>query len=422
MTTALMKQTVPVVRTRVAWVSRMHATPTTLFDSRADELVHFVDWQGLDAAKVGSFDLVLCDSVASAQVPAGMEVAVLVITEGESPNGPTSMDRSTLESCLDALLAVSRGVADLRSEIQQLRQLTAGVRTGEALHGNTPVIRRLHGAIRRAADCDVTVLIEGAQGSGKSLAARVIHSKSRRAGSAPTVLDAGSANGESLTKAIEGAAKSTLIVENVDRLPAAAQSLLVRHIKERSSQGHGPRLIVTTAAHLPELVAKGAFREDLYYRLHAFPLTMPSLRERMDDLPGIVRNLMDSSTWSGSRGSAGITPSAVMLLESMQWPGNVAQLEAVLHRAFLQAGGGTIDRDHLSATPMDVAQVSDRPTKAREEEETEASIRPFEEEEKLLLSRALRATKGNVRRAAQLLNIGRATLYRKIQQYQLRLQ
>jgi DNA-binding NtrC family response regulator len=113
----------------------------------------------------------------------------------------------------------------------------------------------------------------------------------------------------------------------------------------------------------------------------------------------------------------------------MNWPGNVAQLEAVVRRAAALAAGTVIDREHLlsQAQPI-VAPSAAAPTGpvARESTEegelTEASIRPFEEEEQELLSRALRATKGNVRRAAQLLGIGRATLYRKIQQYRLRLQ
>ncbi|MFM1872617.1 MAG: hypothetical protein RL398_2039, partial [Planctomycetota bacterium] len=120
---------------------------------------------------------------------------------------------------------------------------------------------------------------------------------------------------------------------------------------------------------------------------------------------------------------------AVNLLVSMNWPGNVAQLEAVVRRAAALAAGSVIDREHLLSqaqpvvTPSAAAPTSQASRETPEDGElTEASIRPFEEEEQELLSRALRATKGNVRRAAQLLGIGRATLYRKIQQYRLRLQ
>jgi DNA-binding NtrC family response regulator len=117
-----------------------------------------------------------------------------------------------------------------------------------------------------------------------------------------------------------------------------------------------------------------------------------------------------------------------MLLESMQWPGNVAQLEATIRRGQMLAGGAPIDRDQLMAPASSGAAPTAAPAasatgnaKADEVELTEDCIRPFEDEEKFLLGRALQATKGNVRRAAQLLGIGRATLYRKIQQYHLRL-
>lgn len=290
-------------------------------------------------------------------------------------------------------------------------------------------MRRLHGAISRAADCDATVLVEGPAGSGKSLAARVVHCKSRRSIKPLRLTEAGALDADTMANLLDEARGTTLVIEDIDRLPTAAQAVLVRHLKDRSPARTdvAPRLIATTAAHLPELVARGAFREDLYYRLNAFPMVMPALRERVEDIAAIAEAILAAGAAQNGRSHLGFTASALILLETMPWPGNVAQLEAVVKRAQAMAGGGVIDREHLVAqTPVAglPAAPSATPTRADagEVEITEESIRPFEEEEQQLLTRALRATKGNVRRAAQLLGIGRATLYRKIQQYKLRLQ
>jgi DNA-binding NtrC family response regulator len=218
-------------------------------------------------------------------------------------------------------------------------------------------------------------------------------------------------------------------------MPAPAQQILVRFLKERGSRpttdGAPARIIATTSAHMPELVARGAFREDLYYRLHSYPIVVPSLKERTEDITLLAESILQQLSGSMTQRPAGFTPSGRTMLESMPWPGNVAQLESVVRRAFLQAGGAAIDDRHLTlpalaAAPVVSAAIATSTSAAVAEdvdaEVDEDSIRPFEDEEKVLLSRALRATRGNVRRAAQLLGIGRATLYRKIQQFKLRLQ
>ncbi len=425
MTTALIsKQRLQTGKARVAWISRQAGALARTFDRRDDELVDCQDWKALALENSDrGFDLVLCDEEAARSMPADVDATAFIVADGVAQAAPVPViQRSSLEGALDALLALSIEASGANRQCAEMQQLVSGIRTGDAVIGNTPIMRRLQGAIRRAADCDVTVLLEGAPGSGKSLVARVIHCKSRRAGKTLVTMAGGTVTAESLAKSMEAASGSTLIIEDVDRMPAAAQALLVRNMKERSAQTQVARLIFTTSAHLPELVARGAFREDLYYRMHAFPIIVPALRERMEDVPSIAKTLLESGLTGNARAACGFTPSALILLESMQWPGNIAQLEAVIRRAYVAAAGGVIDREHLLTAPPENAVATEQQPSPARGIEGEDSIRPFEEEEKLLLSRALRATKGNVRRAAQLLNIGRATLYRKIQQYQLRLQ
>lgn len=383
------------------------------------EMISCTDWNELEErAKNEALDLVFCHESCVESMPTDWSVPVVRMEPDDSVNEPSLL----------ALLSLAVELATKTSRLNELEDLVSGIRSGSAMVGNTPPMRRLQGAVSRAADCDATVLIEGPIGSGKSLAARAIHLKSRRCGESLVVKNCSSLSADGLTAAIAEHTKTTIILEAVDQLSSAAQSVLVKHLKERSTS-RAPsmaRLIATTSAHIPELVARGAFREDLYYRLHAFPVMVPGLHERVDDIPSLADAILDSGVPASGRNHQGFTPAARILLESMQWPGHVAQLEATIRRGQMLAGGGPIDREHLiaevaSGTVSVVPQSVTGNAAAEEIVLTEAAIRPFEEEEKFLLGRALQATKGNVRRAAQLLGIGRATLYRKIQQYQLRL-
>ena len=332
------------------------------------------------------------------------------------------------EETLMPLLSLAVELAGKTARLSELENIVSGIRSGSAMVGNTPIMRRLQATVSRAADCDATVLIEGPVGSGKSLAARAIHLKSRRCSVQPIIKDCASLSAEALSECIANGAKTTLVLESIDRLSSAAQSVLVKHLKELTASRTPTlaRLISTTSAHIPELVARGSFREDLYYRLHSFPIMVPGLHERLEDISLLAEAILEAGVPVSGANHQGLTPAARQMLETMPWPGNVAQLETMLRRALIMAAGAPIDCAHLAApatnNPQGTASAATSASPASQEVElTEASIRPFEEEEKDLLGRALQATKGNVRRAAQLLGIGRATLYRKIQQYQLRL-
>lgn len=383
------------------------------------EAISCTNWEELtEHAEHESLDLVFCHESCVDSMPAEFGVPVIRI----------EADGTIEQQSLSTMLSLAVELATKSSRLGELEDLVSSIRSGSAMVGNTPQMRRLQSAVSRAADCDATVLIEGPAGSGKSLAARAIHLKSRRCGETLIVKECEALSADGLSAAITDHANTTIVLESVDKLSAAAQSVLVKHLKERTTS-RAPslvRLIATTSAHIPELVARGAFREDLFYRLHAFPVMVPGLHERVDDIPALADAILDSGVPASGRNHQGFTPAARILLETMQWPGHVAQLEATIRRGQVLAGGAPIDREHLIAPATsgvaNVAPQSATGNAAAEEVElTEASIRPFEEEEKFLLGRALQATKGNVRRAAQLLGIGRATLYRKIQQYQLRL-
>ncbi len=318
-------------------------------------------------------------------------------------------------------LSTARLARDNRRMLQRLavEQPTAGLVGCSALH------RRMLGAISRAADSDATVLIEGKLGAGKSTAAEVIHRGSRRAHRPLVTRSAEGLGADGLELALQEAHTGVLVLDDIDRLPADAQSRLVRFLKDRreGARDGEARIVATTTARLPEAVARGAFREDLFYRLNVLPIAVPALAERRDDIALLAQHLLKLAAEHTEVEQRGFTPGALAFLESATWAENISQLKVAVQRAHAQAGGEPIDRQHLGATDIAPTAPPRAPTRVEESDAVidESDIKPFKDEEKRLLSRALRATGGNVRRAAQLLRIGRATLYRKIQSYRLRL-
>jgi DNA-binding NtrC family response regulator len=320
--------------------------------------------------------------------------------------------------------------ARLARDNRRLQQRIALQQANLAFVGCSPLHRRLLSVISRACDSDATTLIEGRPGSGKTSVAEMIQRGSRRS-HAPFVARACEGlSAEALDAALRETQRGTLLLEDVDRLPADTQSRLVRYLKDRpeGAAASFARVLATSTARLPELVARGAFREDLYYRLNVLPIAVPSLAERRDDVAVLANHFLKQAADSTGVAPKGFTAAAMTALESCGWPQNVAQLQNAVQRAHALAGSAAIDRVHLQGAhvggpePTAVRKLSAPVGDPLEDDEVdEASIRPFKDEEKRLLSRALRATKGNVRRAAQLLRIGRATLYRKIQSYKLRL-
>jgi DNA-binding NtrC family response regulator len=334
-----------------------------------------------------------------------------------------------------SILSIAAENRRLRRRMQALESQLVADEPEDELVGCSAAIRRLTTAVSRAAGNDATVLIEGKAGTGKSLVARMIHQSGRRAQSPLQVVACERADDEALLSALSNAGEGTLVLEDIDRLPSRTQSRLVRVLKESSSGLHKARIVATTSAKLAELVAKGGFREDLYYRINMFPVVVPSLVERTEDVPILAQHFLAASCHRSGLPDRGFSPTAMAMLESNPWPGNITQLKNTVARAHSLADGNTIERAHLftpaqqDGTALTAGGLAGfagvgaaQGAQQEEDDVTEDDIIPFQEEEKRLLSQALRATRGNVRRAAQLLAIGRATLYRKIQIYKLTIQ
>jgi DNA-binding NtrC family response regulator len=383
----------------------------------------------------------------------GIESAVEAIRLGavdylEKPVEPES---------LSARVGQLHRIWTLETENQRLRTQSS-IETGfEALVGNAPAFQELKRMIARIGPADASVLIEGETGTGKELVARAIHQHSKRRSEAYVPVDCGALTetvmGSELFGHVKGAFtgaathhqglmrsadKGTLFLDEVGELSAAMQVKLLRSIQEREVRPVGAdrsfpvnlRILAATNRNLEAEAAEGRFREDLFYRLNVVTLIVPPLRERREDIPQLVCHFMDKfSNDPGSQppgeGTAAtaavdptakvkrnVDPQAMTCLMNYDWPGNVRELENVVRRAVAIGLTPTLTLDDL---PPKLAAVAPQPVGK--------GICPAGDSlaayEMAAIQNALTKAEGNRRQAARLLQIGEATLYRKISKYQL---
>jgi DNA-binding NtrC family response regulator len=292
--------------------------------------------------------------------------------------------------------------------------------------------------IRTAAKADISVLILGPTGSGKEVVARMIHELSRRSAAKfhavncaalPDTLfeseifgyEKGAFTGAHDRKPgrLELANEGTLFLDEIGDMSLIAQAKLLRVLEERRFErlgGHKSihvdfRLISATNRPLEQFVRDGRFREDLYYRVNAFAIRLPSLRERQVDIPVLAQRFL--SRYCAAQGmpldSKAFSREALDLLMGYHWPGNIRELESTVARAALSAPGRNIrgsDIEFLHATAPTVVSTGDRLPSLAEAERTH-------------IVRVLEAVQWNKKEAARVLDISRGTLYRKIVEYSL---
>lgn len=340
-------------------------------------------------------------------------------------------------------------------------QLVPGVRTVESAPGGfmtmrpraevsfedvinvSPAMQRLVTLAKQAARSDVPILLLGESGTGKDLLARAIHSASPRAqhryvpvncAALPEALveselfgyEAGAFTGAQAggrPGMLEHAHKGTLFLDEIGDLPLHQQAKLLRVLQEGRVRRVGARdevaadfrLIAATNRDLERLTQEQQFRTDLYYRISVFPLVLPPLRERLEDLDVMVDSLL--TNWGRALGSARpkVRPEALARLRTYDWPGNVRELQNVLERAFMLAQDEPIGPEHLLLGAVGRSSAG-RPAPAV------AASAPLRErvaaEERQALAEAL-ARAGSVRKAARLLGISHTTFLNKMRRYGL---
>jgi DNA-binding NtrC family response regulator/ligand-binding sensor domain-containing protein len=243
----------------------------------------------------------------------------------------------------------------------------AGV-TGEFI-GESPALRRSQEQLAQVAATDLTVLILGETGTGKSLATRFLHALSKRpespfiqinCGAIPANLveselfghEKGAFTGATSRKLgkVELAEGGTLFLDEIGDMPLEAQVKLLRLLEERTFERVGgteilnsdARVVAATNRDLEQMVQRGEFRRDLYFRLQAFPVTLPPLRERQDDIPLLAAYFAERAAANLGREAVPLEPSALLPLERYDWPGNVRELEQIIQRAILLCSGPTL--------------------------------------------------------------------------------
>jgi two-component system, NtrC family, response regulator AtoC len=253
-------------------------------------------------------------------------------------------------------------VETLRAELQETGRL------GD-LVGRSPIMTQIFDIIRRVAKSNAPILITGASGSGKEVAARTIHRLSRRAGKSfvafncgaisPTLIESelfgherGSFTGAEKRRVgyFEEAMGGTLFLDEITEMGAELQVKLLRVLEDKTLRRVGGsqeievavRLISATNRDPREAIKEGKLREDLYYRLNVFPLSLPSLAERQDDIPLLAEHFRKLIEEQERAGVLGWEPHAIELLQSYAWPGNVRELRNVVHRAYVMTEGKTI--------------------------------------------------------------------------------
>jgi two-component system, NtrC family, response regulator HydG len=331
---------------------------------------------------------------------------------------------------LAAIVVKALGEADVVRENRALRRAVASHGGGAQLVGDSAAMRGLRELIGKVAATEATVLIRGESGVGKELVARALHDGSARAGGpfiavncaaiAETLLESelfgyrkGAFTGADRDREglFEAARGGTLFLDEIGEAGLPVQAKLLRVIEERKINRVGDprerdvdvRIVAATNRPLEQAITAGRFREDLYYRLLVFPLDVPPLRDRCDDIAALAERFLDAL---GRRGQA-LAAGTVARLRAHAWPGNVRELRNVIERAHILAGPGPLRDEQV------VIDVRGAPPPGAAADSVPAELN-LEQNERRLIRAALARAGGNKTLAARLLGITRRTLYSRL--------
>ena len=372
---------------------------------------------------------------------------------------PVSPER--LKISIQNLLKVNA----LTEEVKRLNKKVSGALTFGDLVASSPAMANVLRLGRRGAQSNIPILIEGESGVGKEMVARAIQGESERTGKSFVTVNCG-AIPENLVESIlfghekgsftgattkhigkfQEADGGTLFLDEVAELPLDMQVKLLRAIQEGEIDPVGSRkptkvnirLISATNRNMIEMVKQGKFREDLYYRLNVYPIMVPPLRDRRDDIPALTNHFITKLAAEEGRKIHGITSQALQMLQAYAWPGNVRQIENTIFRALVLCETEVLDvvdfpqiaalvdgyEAKVPPAPPGIAprqmlahvagQVSDGNAIGVSIVTAGGHIRTLEEVEADMIKLAMHRYRGQMSEVARKLGIGRSTLYRKM--------
>jgi len=431
-------------------VEMLQAAGTAIIDAVLLDL-HMPDLDGLGVLKQLS--------------ESGVSLPVLVLTSDGSVSRAVEAMRAgaadflikpVAPERLDVSLRNALAIKVLSREVTRLSRREENRLSFEDLIAVSPATRKAIALARRVARSDLPVLIEGESGTGKEVFSRAVHGSSDRAGAAFVAVNCGALPSALIESILFGhekgaftgaterrrgrfqeASGGTLFLDEIGELPLDAQVKLLRALQSGEIDpvgGNGPvkvdcRLICATNRDLTAMVAAGQFREDLYYRISVFPLALPPLRERREDIPGLAKMFLARFAAEAGSSIEGFSSEALAQISRATWPGNVRQLQNTIQRAVIMSDGAQIrpgdlhglepDRIAPAATRSGADAGAPGPDTTERLLTPEGHIRRLADIEADAISIALTLYRGRMSETARRLGIGRSTLYRKIDDLQL---
>ncbi|MCH6560253.1 sigma-54-dependent Fis family transcriptional regulator [candidate division KSB1 bacterium] len=356
---------------------------------------------------------------------------------------PKPLDWERLEIAIKNALITK----ELRGEVSRLQGQLKSKYSFKQIIGNSKSMQDVFRSLERVVEANVTVSIRGESGTGKELLARSIHFNGLRKQKAFVAVNC-AAIPESLLESelfghekgaftgaiarragkFEQADGGTLFLDEIGDMPHSTQVKILRVLQERQFQRVGGtetvevdvRVISATNKNLEEEMKKGNFREDLYYRINVYPIFVPPLRKRREDIPALAAFFLGKYNKEYRRKVKAILPQTLDYLMNYEWPGNVRELENILERSFLHASDGVLAAEHLPITITSFKEdlnSGDSFINLKKVVSLTRQITPLKDLEKEVLQQAIKLTNYNMSNAALELGIGRTTLYRKLEKY-----